>query len=439
MRYGLEFPDRRREILRMRLREHVSARGCSWDEYLKLLEGPRGPEELQRVIDSITVHQTEFFRHRQLFEALRFRILPELSTDAERRGKAIQIWSAGCSTGEEPYSLAMIGLEKCTRGVEIVATDIAPGVLDEARRGLYPHAAVEDVPVELRTRFLLDRASLVEVGPELRKAVRFTLHNLVSDRAPMLSADLVMCCNVTIYFSEGAFLRAVETLCGALRPGGYLVLGHSESLWRVSHPLELVDLGGAFAYRYPSGLARARIEQAPPRPAPQPVERPHERPTLRPAARPAPRPAPPRPAPPPSPVQVAEIVAAAQGYLERDALAALEEILSDGLARAPSASELHLLMGILRQRQQRDDEAVVSFGRAIYCDATCSLAWFYRAAIHAQRDQFERAATDYATAARCFARDVPQRWDHFLESMGHQALIRYCEERAESLKRAAVK
>lgn len=450
-RFGLEFSDRRREVVRLHLRDHAQASKCAtWGQYISVLEGPQGPQELTRIIDSVTVHQTEFFRHRQLFEALRHRIIPGLSADAHRQHRPVRIWSAGCSTGEEPYSLAMIALESAREGVAVVATDLAPGVLRFAQAGAYSLKAVANIPPDLRTRHLKATGPSVEVGPELRKAVTFAHHNLARDAAPLEGADLVMCCNVTIYFSDEAFQRTVRTLCGAIRPGGYLVLGHSESLWRVDHPLELVDLRGAFAYRRPLPEERPLVAPKPAagRPMPAPAPLPPNSPTApaKPArtAKPltkvvAPSLVPAASAlyhtlpPSPRPVELAELVAAAQGMLERDDLATLETILEVNLAALPSTPELHLLLGILRQRQGKADEAAASFSRAIYCDASCSLAWFYRAAVLDVQGAAEKAAGDYSTAARCLARDPAQRWDQFLESMGHQALIRHCQERSAAL------
>ena len=131
---------------------------------------------------------------------------------------------------------------------------------------------------------------------------------------------------------------------------------------------------------------------------------------------------------------MAELVAEGMGLLERDDRRRVESLLADGLRRAPAASELHLLEGMLRQLQGRYDDALRSFGRAIYCDATCSLAWFHRAAVLDAQGHHGRAAGDYATAARCLRRDDPHRWDAFLESMGHDALTRHCEQQSAVLR-----
>jgi chemotaxis protein methyltransferase CheR len=462
-RFGLEFSERRREVVRLHLRDHAVAAACiSWGQYVDLLEGPGGPDELQRIIDAVTIHQTEFFRHRQLFEALRQQIIPQLAERARRDGRPLQIWSAGCSTGEEPYSLATIALESHIP-VHVLATDLAPGVLEQARAGSYPRREATAIPPPLFSRYFATRGGVIEVGKELRKAVTFSQHNLAHDPPPIESCDLIMCCNVTIYFAQDAFLRAVDRLCGAVRPGGYLVLGHSESLWRIDHPLELVDLGGAFAYRRPVSAPPVPAEAAAAAGAPaiEPIERPRvepriERPRVervkRPEAPPTPRQPPaaarlgrepaaaevrpaarPVAAHPSRPVEVAELVAAAQGMFERDELEALERLIRGTLAVDPSLPELHLLLGMLRQRQGRPDDAVASFSRAIYCDATFSLAWFYRAAVLDERGELDKAAGDYSTAARCLARDPRHRWDQFLESMGHEALVRHCEERSANL------
>jgi chemotaxis methyl-accepting protein methylase len=109
--FGLEFTDRRRGILRMHLRDFALESGCtSWNDYISLLEGSSGARELARIIYSVTVHQTEFFRNQRLFDALRAEVFPGLALDAEREKRPLRVWSAGCSTGEEAYSLAMVAL-----------------------------------------------------------------------------------------------------------------------------------------------------------------------------------------------------------------------------------------------------------------------------------------------------------------------------------------
>jgi chemotaxis protein methyltransferase CheR len=308
-------------------------------------------------------------------------------------------------------------------------------VLDQALAGVYPSRRRDAIPVELAARFTNSSAGSVEMGPELHQAIEFKAHNLIRDAPPIKRADLVMCCNVTIYFSDSAFRKTVASLSGALREGGFLILGHSESLWRVEHPLELVDLKGAFAYRRPragdmrhEGAEPAWPSLSPSAPvtsegrgsAPMPSVAVPSTPAVRREA--APR-----------RVEVAELVATACGLLERNEGDVLDELLDEGLARAPSTAELHLLQGILRQRQGDDEAAESGFGRAIYCDPTCSLAWFYRASVFEARQEPLRAASDYATAAGCLARDRLDRWDQFLELMGHEGLIRHCRERAAAL------
>jgi Flp pilus assembly protein TadD len=114
-------------------------------------------------------------------------------------------------------------------------------------------------------------------------------------------------------------------------------------------------------------------------------------------------------------------------------------LLAEGMKRSPATADLHLLQGMLRQRQARHEDAIDSFSRAIYCDATFSLAWFYRAAVLELKGDDQRAASDYQTAARCFRHDPPERWDVFLESMGHEAMVRLCDERAATLGMADAK
>ncbi|MCW2613464.1 MAG: methyltransferase, CheR-type, partial [Frankiales bacterium] len=255
---GLVFEDSRRDSLGYCVTERMRATGApDVRAYLALVE-PSGSPELQPLLDEVTIQETHFFRNPPQVRALRQHVLPELVREADTRGRRIRIWSAGCSTGDEPYSIAMVLREllPSTAGwdVKVIATDISAGALATARAATYgPRALHLATPEQLARFFTRTADGRHEVRPEVRELVEFRHHNLVREAPPEDGLDLVLCRNVTIYFSRETTRELVSRLHGGLRDGGYLFLGHSETLWQVSDAFRLVTLGtgegAAFVYR----------------------------------------------------------------------------------------------------------------------------------------------------------------------------------------------
>jgi two-component system CheB/CheR fusion protein len=229
---GLDFLAYKRPTIERRLRRRMTAVGAeTLAEYRRYLD--RHPDELQRLVASFLIKVTEFFRDPDVFTYLREQILPGLIAEARERGE-LRLWSAGCATGEEACSLAMVvadvlGDEVETLPVRIFATDVAPDVVEFARRGLYPETALAHVPTEIVERHFVK----VDGGYEVRKAIRglviFGEHDL-GYRAPFPRIDLVLCRNVLIYFTPELQRRALQRFAFALRRGGYLALGKSETV-----------------------------------------------------------------------------------------------------------------------------------------------------------------------------------------------------------------
>lgn len=214
-------------------------------------------QSLERVelFDAVTTNKTDFFREAKHFEYLSETVLPEWQ-QGSHAGRPFRIWSAGCSSGEEPYTMAMVLNEyadqhRSTRfDFEIIATDISTRVLDHAKAGVYHTDRVVPVPASIRRKYLLrskDRNSqLVRIVPQLRRTVRFGRLNFMDDtfRLPYMM-DVIFCRNVIIYFDSETRERLVQKFCRHLLPGGYLFLGHSESLHGFDLPLRQV---GSTAY-----------------------------------------------------------------------------------------------------------------------------------------------------------------------------------------------
>ena len=186
-------------------------------------------------LDAVTTNKTEVFRGRHHFEFVRHVILPEFRAGSSGSLRPLLIWSAGCSNGAEPYSVAMIcqdfGRTDSGFRFEILASDISTQVLRLAARAIYPHSAIGPLSMELRKRYLLHDPGSDEVRiiHDLRRRVIFNRHNLMDEPYPTpQKMDIVFCRNLLIYFDRATQRKVLSRLCRCLKPGGYLFLGHSE-------------------------------------------------------------------------------------------------------------------------------------------------------------------------------------------------------------------
>lgn len=241
---GINLHDGKYDLVRSRLAGRLRELDLhDPDVYLASLREPGGKAEIAHLVDALTTNKTSFFREPLHFELLRERVLPELY----RRGHRFSVWSAGCSSGEEPYSFALVLLHALGPGApaRILATDISQRMLARARHCLYDAAAIEPVPVELRQRYF----SCVDAVPprtytvhaSARQLVRFARLNLVAPW-PMRSRFSLICCrNVMIYFDKPTQQSLVQRLHDQLMPGGYLFTGHSESLAGLEHEFRYIQ------------------------------------------------------------------------------------------------------------------------------------------------------------------------------------------------------
>jgi chemotaxis protein methyltransferase CheR len=211
------------------------------EQYYEFVTRPEQQEELVLMLDAITTNETHFFREPKHFEFLAQRLFPRWKAEAAAatRPRKLRIWSAGCSSGEEPYSLAMILLKNfpASEGwtVEILATDISTQVLKKAEAGIYPVERAADIPKDLLQVHMLqgtgEREGKMRVGPGAQQVVKFTRVNLIDDTVPVQGMfDAIFCRNVLIYFDMGSKRKVVERLSRHLSRNGLLFVGHSENL-----------------------------------------------------------------------------------------------------------------------------------------------------------------------------------------------------------------
>ncbi len=423
--------------------------------YLALLGSGLGDEELRKLLPLVTVGKTSFFRDERQFQALRA-LLPGLAERARGGGGPVRIWSAGCATGEEPYSIAMTCAEAglATADVELVATDVNPEAVAAAARGLYEARRVREVPQGLLGAHFDREGDAWRVRASLRQylaAIR--PHNLVSALFPgprFGQWDVIFCRNVIIYFDTPTTQRVLGQFLDALAPGGYLFLGYSESLFRLFDGFELTEVAGAFLYRKPEAGAAAPPPplRRPTRPvpaSPPPVHhlalpvppRPGTPAAPPPAGAAAAAPAPPPPPPAQPPLAPQEFLDAAVALFAEGRFGAarvlLERHLEEGedlavrltlanlygvlrqpdratacyqaaLAFEPLSAEAHLFYGIHLLQSAQAEAAALELSRALFLDPDLSLAHYWLGRCReAQRDP-QRARLAYRNALEAHKR-----------------------------------
>ena len=255
--FGLDLKPGKEALVNARLARRVEQLGLgSLSEYVEAVKRDRTGEELERLINALTTNHTSFLREPQHFALLREAVLPALAA----RG-AVRIWSAGCSTGEEPYTILFTVAEALPPArlaqVQILASDISTRVLEKARAGIYPGERLEGLPPGWAQRFFQRGEGRwegsVRVKPQWRARIEFRRLNLMEDFSHLPRFHVVFCRNVMIYFDKPTQERLVRRFADRLEPGGWFLIGHSEGLMGVRHELQYVQPA---VYRKPAGAAR---------------------------------------------------------------------------------------------------------------------------------------------------------------------------------------
>jgi chemotaxis protein methyltransferase CheR len=258
--FGLSFPENRRTDLERGIRQAFASSTCAdLDEYYRLLQRRnKGAIERERLVNALTVNETHFFRNAGHFDALINHILPQ-AIERRRNLRTLRIWSAGCASGEEPYSIAML-LRMLLPDIDewsitILGTDINSESLDRARKGVYGQWAFREERAKLlRPRFFRPRGKRYELSEKVRNMVTLSRLNLMDDAYPAYETnttlmDLILCRNVTIYFSEYVTREIVSRFYDALVDGGWLVVGHSEHTLGTYRRFQAQTFPGAILYQ----------------------------------------------------------------------------------------------------------------------------------------------------------------------------------------------
>ena len=453
-RCGLDFGDSRRTSLETALHARMQQLGIPCHlAYFERLSAHPGDDEFRNLINQVTITETSFFRDPAQFRMLRSHILPALLRVGGVK-RTIRICSAGCSSGEEPYSVALLlrqmGLDITHPDwtLDIVGIDVNTAMLEAARRAQYSARAVRNVEGECLKQYFTAVGQQYHLDPAVARAVRFEHGSLTQDDPLRRQGfDIILCKNVTIYFRQEVTRQLVRRLHAALNDGGYLLLGHSESLWQMEAGLELVEYDGVFCYRKPRAseaearhqrpaVSRTRPESVVADPCPEPASE-YERcfdafrrgdwaraeagvqaiiadsPTFVPARL---------------------LLAGLHAHLGRHDAARREAeavlLLNDLEPRA------HLLLGMIAARAGRQEDAVGELRRALYLDGSLALAYFWLGNLYRDRGDHRRAAEEHAEAVARYERHQLDFTAEFAADLSPAQIISVCRQSARGLRRA---
>jgi chemotaxis protein methyltransferase CheR len=438
------------------------------DEYLDRLRGAAASlveAELRNLLNLVTVTETCFFRDASQFRLLREHILPALMSERSTRtnsAKRIRIWSAGCSSGEEAYSIAItldaMGLFQRYPdwSIEIIATDLNTMALDQARRGVYTERAVRNVEGRLLDDYFVRDGNTFALNEGIKARVTFEFGNLTKTPMPSTGPqDIVFCKNVAIYFRPEVTRKLLEGLYDTLAPDGYLLLGHAESLWQVSDDFTLVEHDRAFCYRK-SRVARPAAVSEPV------VSRSSRTANVRLKADTTVDAADWRNHAHATQYEVclnafragewdvaeAALIALVAScptfvpgllllggvYVHRgrfdDAVAQAEAVLkvSDLEPRA------HLLLGMVAARRQRHGQALQSLRRALYLDDSLALGHVWLGNLYRERGDIARACHEYENVVRNWEHHSLQVTEEFASDLTAEQLVGFCSDMLERLR-----
>jgi chemotaxis protein methyltransferase CheR len=448
------------------------------DEYFARLRGaaPSLVEaELRNLLNLVTVTETCFFRDISQFRLLREHIIPTLMAERSARPdgpRKIRIWSAGCSSGEEAYSIAITLHEMALFqarpdwSFEIIGTDLNTQALERARLGVYSERAVRNVEGVLLDDHFVREGKTFALSEDIKKRVKFEFGNLTQTPMPSTGPqDIVFCKNVAIYFGDDVTRKLMAGLHDTLAADGYLLLGHAESLWQMSDGFALIEHEGAFCYRKSSHAAPQNVVR-------ENVARQNVVPTF-----------------PPSPRlrRVSpELAGIGRATADRSAayastqydicLAAFRagewdvaaSALSSLVASCPTfvpallllggvyvhsgrfeeaiqqadavlkVSDLepraHLLLGMIAARQQRHDDALQSLRRALYLDDSLALGHFWLGNLYRDRGDVARACLEYENVMRDWERHTLQLTEEFASDLSAKQLVAFCGDTLERLR-----
>lgn len=458
-RCGLHFNEGQRAALSAAIRARMEQLGLEriedYYDHLRVSSAAVIEDGFRKLINLVTITETCFFRDPAQFRWLR-QILPALLAErAGRHQRTLRFWSAGCSTGAEAYSIALtlseMGMYRSNPEwtFEIIGTDVNTEALDAARRGVYSRLTLRNVEGSLLQRYFQPDGPQFRLNDDIRQCVRFHYGNLnEATTSGPTGQDIVFFKNVAIYFRPDVTRRLVRQLHSRLNDGGYLLLGHSESLWQISDEFTLVEHQGGFCYRKPQGseppmvFARPEPAEASAKPVtasdPLEVAGQYERcvglfrvgglneaeALLRPLVEASPTFVPAR-------LLLGGVYAHSGRYEEARAEAEQVLCLSDLEPRA------HLLVGMIAARQDRQEEALQALRRALYLDDSLALAHFWLGNLYRDRNDIENACYEYQSVVRDRERHTLVLTEEFASDLSVEQLVDFCRQSSQRLRVSA--
>ena len=445
-RLGLNFSEKRRTELERAIRQAFAASTfAALADYLAhLREAPRGDIEFERLINAITVCETHFFRDAGQCDALYRHVLPAI-IERRRSLRTLRIWSAGCASGEEPYSIAMFLRDLLPDvddwSITILGTDVNTGALDRARKAVYGDWAFrEERAKEWRSRFFTPASNRYRLKPEVQRMVTFAHINLAEPNYPSYETntmflDLILCRNVTIYFSEAVTRQVIDRYYQALVEGGWLVVGHSEHALGAYQRFEICNFPDAILYQRGTSSASPWPDMASEAYAPNAAVRPEAQLASQPMATPDARlTVPPKPAAPSAGPKPDEVLARAREWIEagrseqaRDLLLSLatqkvppleallllaqahanlgswpeaEQYCQRAIRAHKLAGQAYYLLALVYQHQGRLPEAIEAMKKVVYLDHKSILGHFSLANLYYQSQQSPNALKSLDNARR---------------------------------------
>jgi len=482
---GIYLEETKVDSLRISLVTRATRFGfIDYAEYFRFLS--HDEDEFKELMNLVTINETSFFRFPAQFDALRDKVIPEILESKPKVSRSFRVWSAGCSTGEEPYTVAMSLLDSGLDGLgyrtEVLGTDVSTQALDRAKNAVYPAKALAGLPQNVAQRWFETVKGGHRPIARVRDTVDLSYHNLIKEPYPLVllaNWDVIFCRNVTIYFRMESTRRVVNNFYESLNPGGYLFIGHSETLTSISDRFEPVEIGGVFLYRKPVPRRLFSFDDVVASRGATPVRKPRTRTAdlsreqsgsesrgrlkasetrVPPRPKLAPKSAGPAPE---GTAEAARLVAEAHKSLERGEPGAARQLADKALklddrnveallvrafgyadsgnfdaavTDATAALDINPLLapgryilGVIYLRQGDTVAAANEFKRTLYIDSDFVLAHLNLANIHRQQGHNEDACREYQNTIRALHRAPDGAWTAFLGGFTSDLLVQICE------------
>jgi len=254
---GLYFPETKMYLIKNRLANRIKELGINdYKDYFNMVKYDSGMKEFNMLMNLLTTNETSFFRNLPQLAAFSDEVLPSVLADKKRESsRNLRIWSAGCSTGDEPYTISMLIMEKIpdisNYNIEIIANDISENVLHAARKGIYHELSLRTTPEHYIKKYFKKQGNVYHLDDKVKKIVRFSHINItdILKMSLIKNVDIIFCRNVTIYFSDDVKKKITKFFYNSLVRGGFYFIGHSESLHGISKAFKLIYLKNGLVYK----------------------------------------------------------------------------------------------------------------------------------------------------------------------------------------------